>query len=94
MSAPAVSGARSSRFRIGDRVVERNNFKRGVVKFYGPTKFASGQWVGILLDEPRECTLHFLHALFFFYQPYITTSPSLYLSPLSLFPSPLLFLDN
>lgn len=47
-----MSGSRTPRFRVGDRVVETNNYKRGVVKFYGPTKFASGQWVGVLLDEP------------------------------------------
>jgi dynactin 1 len=26
---------------------------RGVVRFYGPTSFSSGKWVGIELNEPK-----------------------------------------
>ncbi|RDD45439.1 CAP-Gly domain-containing linker protein 3 [Trichoplax sp. H2] len=40
----------SSKIRIGDRVIASDD-KPGVVRFVGKTKFASGTWIGIELDE-------------------------------------------
>ena len=37
-------------FKVGDRV--RAAGKRGVIAFLGDTEFASGQWAGIVLDDP------------------------------------------
>eukprot|EP00397_Hematodinium_sp_SG-2012_P004428 GEMP01004440.1.p1 GENE.GEMP01004440.1~~GEMP01004440.1.p1 ORF type:complete len:1143 (+),score=373.19 GEMP01004440.1:96-3524(+) len=37
-------------YEAGDRVIVNQKFL-GVVRFYGPTQFASGNWVGIELDE-------------------------------------------
>ena len=37
-------------FKVGDRV--RAAGKRGVIAFIGDTEFASGQWAGIVLDDP------------------------------------------
>eukprot|EP00742_Colponemidia_sp_Colp-10_P007349 GILJ01007910.1.p1 GENE.GILJ01007910.1~~GILJ01007910.1.p1 ORF type:complete len:1278 (-),score=327.26 GILJ01007910.1:105-3938(-) len=36
-------------FDVGDRVIA--NGKKGYVRFYGPTQFAAGIWVGVELDD-------------------------------------------
>jgi dynactin complex subunit len=38
-------------FKIGDRVLV-SGAKPGVVGFIGETKFAKGDWAGVILDEP------------------------------------------
>ncbi|EDO33600.1 predicted protein, partial [Nematostella vectensis] len=38
-------------FQVGDRVLV-NNTKPGVIAFLGETKFAKGDWAGIILDDP------------------------------------------
>lgn len=39
--------------RVGDRIdiPDRDRFNCGVVRFFGPTEFAAGDWVGIELDD-------------------------------------------
>ena len=37
-------------FSVGDRVLVSGN-KRGVIAFLGPTRFAKGEWAGVVLDE-------------------------------------------
>lgn len=40
-------------FRVGERVVLTDGSGRtGVVRYFGPTQFREGQWIGIELDEP------------------------------------------
>jgi chromosome segregation ATPase len=43
-------------FRIGERVLvdgsSSGQARTGVIRYYGPTQFREGQWVGIELDEP------------------------------------------
>jgi dynactin complex subunit len=51
-----VSAVADPRFSVGDRVFVGTQDRCGVVRFVGPTKFALGQWVGITLDQPRECS--------------------------------------
>ncbi|XP_076336995.1 uncharacterized protein LOC143239610 isoform X2 [Tachypleus tridentatus] len=41
----------SENYRIGDKVWV-NGTKRGCIQFLGGTKFAPGQWAGVVLDEP------------------------------------------
>jgi CAP-Gly domain-containing linker protein 1 len=40
--------------RVGDRVIVDSNsgVQTGIIRYYGKTGFASGDWVGIELDEP------------------------------------------
>ena len=37
-------------FAVGDRVLAAG--KRGKIAFLGETEFASGEWAGIILDDP------------------------------------------
>ena len=37
-------------FSVGDRVLVSGN-KQGVIAFLGPTRFAKGEWAGVVLDE-------------------------------------------
>ena len=43
-------------FRIGERVLvdggTGGHGRTGIIRYYGPTQFREGQWVGIELDEP------------------------------------------
>lgn len=43
----------SETFKIGQRVEISGKDVQGVVMFYGPTHFATGKWIGVLLDEPK-----------------------------------------
>lgn len=40
-------------YKIGQRVEVISKEVRGAIAFYGPTQFASGKWLGIILDEPK-----------------------------------------
>lgn len=42
-------------YKIGDRVIIKSTqgSKLGTLKYMGPAKFASGEWCGVELDEPR-----------------------------------------
>ena len=59
-SSASSTGDRSSigandvsvRFEVGDRV-KVDGIKAGTVRHFGPTRFATGVWVGIELDEPE-----------------------------------------
>ena len=48
--ASGGGGDTGDSFKIGDRVKAAG--KRGVIAFLGETQFASGQWAGIVLDDP------------------------------------------
>jgi dynactin complex subunit len=39
-------------FRVGDRVL-LDKFYGATIKHFGPVSFASGNWAGLLLDEPK-----------------------------------------
>jgi hypothetical protein len=42
---------RSSTFQLGDQVIVGNRRRlRGTIRYYGPTLFAEGDWVGMELD--------------------------------------------
>ncbi|KNC56325.1 dynactin [Thecamonas trahens ATCC 50062] len=41
-------------FKVGDPVWRKGSSKMGVVRFVGPTKFATGTWVGVELDVPGK----------------------------------------
>ena len=47
---PPARGPENEAFKVGDRVLAAG--KRGKVAFLGETEFASGQWAGIILDDP------------------------------------------
>ena len=47
---PARGDNGENSFVVGDRVLAAG--KRGKVAFLGETEFASGQWAGIILDDP------------------------------------------
>ncbi|CAF5098177.1 unnamed protein product, partial [Rotaria magnacalcarata] len=38
-----------SQYAVGDRIT--TNGKPGTIAFIGPTKFAEGEWIGIILDD-------------------------------------------
>ncbi|KRT81438.1 hypothetical protein AMK59_5748 [Oryctes borbonicus] len=40
-------------YKIGQRVEVTSKDVQGVIAFYGPTQFATGRWLGIILDEPK-----------------------------------------
>lgn len=40
-------------YKIGQRVLVTGKDVQGVVAFYGPTNFASGKWIGLVLDEAK-----------------------------------------
>ncbi|CDS40463.1 Cytoskeleton associated protein CAP Gly [Echinococcus multilocularis] len=50
VSSPVPDGSTGS-LQVGDRV-QVSGSRVGTVRFIGPTDFASGEWVGIELDEP------------------------------------------
>jgi dynactin 1 len=43
----------SSQLQIGSRVEVTGKNVQGTVAFIGLTSFASGKWVGVVLDEPK-----------------------------------------
>ncbi|CAF3949096.1 unnamed protein product [Adineta steineri] len=49
--SPTGGDSSNNSFVIGDRVTA--NGKSGAVAFIGPTKFADGEWIGIILDEAQ-----------------------------------------
>lgn len=42
-------------YKLGDRVIIQSSqgSKVGTVKYIGTTNFATGEWVGVELDDPR-----------------------------------------
>ena len=51
VTAQRVSFNGTDSFATGDRVIAAG--KSGTVAFVGPTRFAEGQWFGIILDEAQ-----------------------------------------
>lgn len=53
-STTVTSPVKSPRLRIADRVLVNSSsgIRTGVLRYLGPTAFASGQWAGVELDEP------------------------------------------
>ncbi|XP_023222005.1 CAP-Gly domain-containing linker protein 1-like isoform X1 [Centruroides sculpturatus] len=53
-STTVTSPSKSPRLRIADRVLVNSSsgIRTGVLRYLGPTAFASGQWAGVELDEP------------------------------------------
>lgn len=54
-SMTSLSSTVSQRdLRIGDRVIVSSSqgSKTGVLKYYGTTEFAAGEWCGVELDDP------------------------------------------
>lgn len=40
-------------FKIGQRVEVSGKDVQGVITFFGATHFATGKWIGLILDEPK-----------------------------------------
>lgn len=40
-------------FKVGQRVEVTGKGVQGVVAFIGVTTFATGKWIGLILDEPK-----------------------------------------
>ena len=40
-------------YKIGQKVELPNKNVKGVIAFYGRTHFANGNWIGLILDEPK-----------------------------------------
>jgi hypothetical protein len=49
--SPTSGDSSNNPFVIGDRVIA--NGKSGTVAFIGPTKFADGEWIGVILDDAQ-----------------------------------------
>lgn len=49
-TAPAANGSKDN-FKVGDRVIVSGT-KHGRIQFIGETQFATGDWAGVVLDEP------------------------------------------
>lgn len=43
----------SIKFRVGQRVEIVKNGLRGEIAYIGMTGFSTGQWAGVILDEPK-----------------------------------------
>lgn len=43
----------SVKFRVGQRVEIVKNGLRGEIAYIGMTGFSTGQWAGVILDEPK-----------------------------------------
>lgn len=43
----------SGHIKVGQRVEVTGKGVQGVVAFYGTTNFATGKWIGLILDEPK-----------------------------------------
>ncbi|NXM35374.1 DCTN1 protein, partial [Oxyruncus cristatus] len=53
-STPRMSAEGGSRpLKVGSRVEVIGKGHRGTVAYVGATLFATGKWVGVILDEPR-----------------------------------------
>ena len=50
----------SGGFAVGDRVLAAG--KKGKVAFLGETEFASGQWAGIILDDPVGMSFYYTYS--------------------------------
>ncbi|CAF1001129.1 unnamed protein product [Rotaria magnacalcarata] len=48
-ASPTEGDSSTSQYAVGDRIT--TNGKPGTIAFIGPTKFAEGEWIGIILDD-------------------------------------------
>ncbi|CAF2154407.1 unnamed protein product [Rotaria magnacalcarata] len=48
-ASPTEGDSSNSQYAVGDRIT--TNGKPGTIAFIGPTKFAEGEWIGIILDD-------------------------------------------
>ena len=48
-----IVGMAERSLRLNQRVEVTGKDVRGIVAYIGTTKFASGKWIGIILDEPK-----------------------------------------
>ena len=49
----SLTGMAEKSLRLNQRVEVTGKDVRGIVAYVGSTMFASGKWIGVILDEPR-----------------------------------------